>query len=265
MYWPLTLCPLHPRTPYCRVCWPVGGEEGVLLTWMPLIWAPIKEAFQGSTADERKTCLCCHWATVGGMSSEWKPFACHVSSEFHWQLSWAKAHRVGRANKGVRMTTWLSLSFRPAVWATLTLLFTAIYYCNVWGLLIWVSENCCTQRRPLDKHCLVSFAVWNVALWISVFIAILGSKALWMSYHWVEGWGEHRGCSEPEGKIQSLGLCTEASSRGNPDSLKRRQRKSVRKYQQHLGDIWKTVLEIQSNSLPWSTQHFFICAFLFLK
>lgn len=72
----------------------------------------------------------------GGMSAEWKPFACHVSSELHWQLSWAKAHRVGRANKGVRMTTWLSLCVCPAVWATLTLLFTAIYNCDVWGLLI---------------------------------------------------------------------------------------------------------------------------------
>ncbi len=44
-----------------------------------------------------------------GMSSEGKPFACYISSELHWQLSWAKAHRVGWAIKEVRMTTWLSL------------------------------------------------------------------------------------------------------------------------------------------------------------
>lgn len=170
-------------------------------------------------------------------------------------------HTVGRANKGVRMTTWLSLCFRPAVWATLTLLYITAMSEGCWS----DSENCCSQRRPLDKHCLVSFVVWNIPSWISVFIAILGWKALWMSYHWEEGWEEHRGCSEPEGKIQALGLCMEASSRGNPDSLKQRQWKSVRKYQQHMGDTGKTVLERQCKRLPWSTQHFFICAFLFLK
>lgn len=89
--------------------------------------------------------LCCHRATVGGMSSEWKPLALLF-------LSAEQKHTEQGKQRG--QNDFLAFFLFPSCCSSRI------------RALEYIAEICCTQRRLLDKHCLVSFVTRNIPEWI---------------------------------------------------------------------------------------------------
>lgn len=121
----------------------MGVEEGVQC---PLIWAPIKEAIQGSSADKRKPCF---YAATEQLLEEW------AQNESHWPCCFSQLSK-STLNGGKQRGQNDFLAF---------FLFPSCCSSRI-RALEYIAESCCTQRRLLDKHCLVSFVARNIPEWI---------------------------------------------------------------------------------------------------